>query len=112
MVTFTPFEVSVNATARLSPELMKRSFVGSGVYVVSVAFFGFAGACEAPLRVTNAKFTYSSPTCDRHVELFAAPVTGFKERLSMLSAAHHLVGSHALAPTATAQVGHGTHPGG
>ena len=30
----------------------------------------------------------------------------------MFSAAHHWVGLHELAPTATAQVGHGTQPGG
>ena len=30
----------------------------------------------------------------------------------MLSAAHHWVGSHELAPTAFAHVGHGTQPGG
>ena len=91
---------------------MNRSFAGSGVYVVSVESIGFAGACETPFLVTNANWKVSMPTLAAHVAFWMVPLTGSSSRLKMFSAAHHLVGSHVLAPTATDQVGHGTQPGG
>ena len=45
------------------------------------------------------------------LRVLQGPVDGSSDRLSMLSAAHHLVGSHALAPAATAHVGHSPTPG-
>jgi hypothetical protein len=113
MNTLTPSGVSVNDTLRWSPEFMNRSLDGSGVNVPCVvASTGLAGPCATPFLVMKAKFTYSSPTWFSHGALFCCPVTGFSERLSMLSAAHQWVGSHELAPTATCHVGHGTQPGG
>ncbi len=60
----------------------------------------------------KAKLRYSKPALARQLALFAWLVTGFSERLSMFSAAHHFVGSQELAPTATRQVGHWIQPGG
>src|SRR5487761_1508566 len=111
-VTFRPFGVSVKDVWMWSPEFMNRS-AGLGVYVpLVVASTGLAGPVDLPFFVMKAKLTYSSPTVDRQAELFVCPVTGLSDRLSMLSAAHHMVGLHELAPTATCQVGHGIQPGG
>jgi hypothetical protein len=111
MMTFSPLEVSVKATLRWSPWFMNRS-LAPGVNVAFVAPIGLAGACDLPLLVMNAKLTYSSPALARQVGLFAFPVTGLSDRLSMFIAAHHWVGLHELAPAATRQVGHCIHPGG
>src|SRR5262249_10394351 len=91
---------------------MSRVFAGSGVYVASVASIGFAGACETPLLVTNAKLKGSMPTLAAPVAFCVVPATGSSSRLKMFSAAHHLVGSQVPAPAATAHVGHPIHPGG
>ena len=99
------------ATEILSPGFMNRSFLWSGVNVVSVDWRGLAGAWALPSWVTKAKFMYSSPLLAAQVGFWTVPLTGSSDRLSMLSAAHHLVGSHVLAPAATAQVGQPTHPG-
>src|SRR5580700_3792764 len=112
MATRNPPGVSLNPTCRRSPELMNRSLAGSGVNVVSVESTGLAGAWATPFLVMNAKLTYSRPTWLAQVGFCVVPFTGSSDRLSMLRAAHHLVGSQLLAPTATAHVGHGTHPGG
>src|ERR1700687_3540059 len=95
-------------TVKLSPEFMNRSAFGSGVNVLIVELTGFGGefGCGTPLFVMKAKFTYSSPVVAAQVEFRTWPVTGFSERLSMLSAAHHLVASQLL------PAGHGTQPGG
>src|SRR5215831_8247457 len=105
-----PFCVSRRPTLRLSPEFMNRSLAGSGVNVARVESTGFAGAWETPFLVTKAKLKYSRPVLAAHVAFCVVPLTGFSERLKMFIAAHHLVGSQALAPTATAQVGHGIQP--
>ena len=60
----------------------------------------------------NAKLKYSSPALAAHVGFCVVPFTGSSDRLSMVSAAHHWVGSHDPAPAAIANVGHFTHPGG
>src|SRR5258708_7142504 len=112
MTAWSPFGVSCRRTFRLSPEFMSRSLVRSGVNVARVDCTGFAGAVGWPSLVTNAKLTYSRPVRAAQVGFRAVPVTGFSARLKMFIAAHHLVGSQALAPTATAHVGQGTHPGG
>ena len=80
--------------------------------VAFVESIGLAGACDFPFLVMKAKLRYSSPALARQVGLFALPVTGLSDRLSMFIAAHHWVGLQELAPTATRQVGHGIHPGG
>src|SRR5215471_6298133 len=59
MTACNPFEVSWSDTVRLSPELMNRSLLGSGVNVVRVDCTGFAGAWVTPFVVTNAKLSYS-----------------------------------------------------
>ena len=91
---------------------MKRSFFGSGVKVVSVESIGFAGAWDLPLLVTNANWKVSMPTFAAQVGFCRVPATGSSNRLNTFIAAHHWVGLQVLAPTATAQVGHGTQPGG
>jgi hypothetical protein len=102
--------VSCISTVRVSPELMKRSLLGSGVKPTAlgsaIRSFGFAGACETPFLVMNAKLTYSSPVCGRQVGLLfrLGLPTGkleLRERLSMLSAAHHFVASQ-LSPAGQA----------
>src|SRR3954451_8646019 len=95
-----------------SPEFMKRSFFGSGVKMVSVESIGFAGACATPFLVTNANWKVSMPTFAAQVGFCRVPATGSSRRLNTFIAAHHFVGLHVPAPTATAQVGHGTQPGG
>src|SRR6516164_681379 len=112
MTTRNPFEVSRKPTFRLSPEFMNRSLALFGVNVARVDWTGLAGAWETPFLVMKAKLTYSMPVLAAHVGFCKVPATGSSDRLSMFSAAHHLVGSQPLAPTATAQVGHGTQPGG
>src|SRR6266536_4131446 len=101
-MTFTPLRVSWVLTRIRSPAFMNRSFAGSGVYVVSVESIGFAGACERPFLVTNAKLKGSRPTLAAHVAFCVVPWTGSSSRLKMLSAAHHFLGSHVPAPAATA----------
>src|SRR5262249_18593958 len=91
---------------------MNRSFCGSGVNVAMVDWTGLAGAVVRPSLVTNAKLTYSRPVTAAHVAFRVVPLTGSSARLSMVIAAHHFVASQPPAPTATAQVGHGIHPGG
>src|SRR5215467_562081 len=112
MTACSPFGVSRRDTLRLSPEFMNRSFAGSGVKVATVDCTGFAGASVRPFLLMNAKLTYSSPVRAAQVGFRTVPLTGSWARLKMFIAAHHLVGSHPLAPTATCQVGQGTHPGG
>src|SRR5216683_120440 len=112
MTARIPFGVSRRDTLRLSPEFMKRSLAGSGVNVGVVDCTGFAGAVVWPFLVTNAKLTYSRPVVAAQVGFRLVPLTGSWARLNMFIAAHHLVGSQALAPTATCHVGQGIHPGG
>src|SRR6266849_5233613 len=108
MTICKPCAVSCIVTANLSPEFMNRSALGSGVKVLRVEFTGLGGefGCGVPFFVMKAKLTYSTPVVAAHVEFSDWPVTGFCERLSMLRAAHHLVGSQ-LSPA-----GHDIHPGG
>ena len=91
---------------------MNRSFLRFGVNVAVVEFTGFGGAVVRPFLLTNAKSTYSEPVLAAQAGFRTVPATGSSARLKMFIAAHHLVGSHPLAPTATCQVGQGTHPGG
>src|SRR5512146_2184826 len=112
MVARSPCGVSPRDTWRLSPGFMNRSFFGSGVNVAVVDWTGFGGFVVRPFLVTNAKLTYSRPTLDAQVAFRVVPATGSSARLKMFIAAHHLVGSQALAPTATCHVGQGTQPGG
>src|SRR5215471_13762249 len=98
-------------TLILSPEFMNRS-AGLGVKVsFTVDSSGLAGPVELPLVVMKAKLTYSRPAAARQAGLLSWPAIGSLDRLSMLSAAHHLVGSQLVPPTARA-AGHLTHPGG
>ena len=80
--------------------------------VASVESSGLAGPVDLPFLVMKAKLRYSKPAFARQPALFAWLVTGFSDRLSMFSAAHHRVGSQELAPTAVRQVGHWIQPGG
>src|SRR5450755_46596 len=112
MTTFRPFGVSFSDTPSRSPEFMNRSLAGSGVNGARVESTGFAGAWATPFLVMKAKLTYSRPARLAQVAFWVVPLTGSSDRLSMFSAAHHLVGSQPLAPTATAQVGQGIQPGG
>src|SRR5216683_2259855 len=100
MTARSPCGVSPRDTFKLSPELMKRSLAGSGVNVAVVDCTGFAGAEVWPFLVTNAKLTYSVPVTARQVGFSNVPATGSWARLKMFIAAHHLVGSQLLAPTA------------
>src|SRR6185437_836788 len=112
MTARSPSGVSCRRTVRLSPEFIRKSLVRSGVNVARVDSSGFAGAWDWPFFVRNAKLTYSSPVLAAQVAFCVVPVTGFSARLKMFIAAHQRVGSQPLAPTATAQVGQGTQPGG
>jgi hypothetical protein len=113
MTAWSPFAVSCRRTVRLSPEFMNRSLAAFGVNVATVDWTGFGGAVGTPFLVTNAKLTYSGePMVPRQASFWKVPATGSSARLKMFIAAHHLVGSQALAPTATCQVGQGTQPGG
>src|SRR6516225_4508067 len=112
MTARSPCRVSPMDTLMLSPEFISRSRFRSGVNVAVVDCTGLAGAVVRPSLLRNAKLTYSVPVMARHVGFSSCPVTGFSARLKMFIAAHHLVGSQPLAPTATCQVGHGIHPGG
>src|SRR5258708_38669124 len=112
MTVRNPSGVSLRDTLRWSPEFMNRSFFGSGVNVAVVDWTGFGGLSVRPFLVTNAKLTYSRPVVAAQVGFSEVPLTGSWARLKMFIAAHHLVGSQPLAPTATCQVGQGTHPGG
>src|ERR1700726_651561 len=95
-------------TTSLSPEFMNRSAEWFGVKVASVELTGLGGAPAGgcPLLVMNAKFTGSTPTRFAQVAFCSCPVTGFSSRLSMFSAAHHLV------PSQLSPAGQGTNPGG
>src|SRR5690348_5012278 len=106
MTICRPCAVSCKVTTSLSPEFMNRSADGLGVKVLTVESSGFGGepGCGWPLFVMKAKFTYSTPVSPEHAPN-VGPM-GFSERLSMLSAAHHLVGSQLL------PAGHNTQPGG
>jgi len=106
--TVNPLKVSNIPTSKRSPEFMKRSVLGFGVAVAGFVAnaTGFAGACELPFFVMNAKLTGSIPTVSRHGSLFTAPVLRSSDRLSMFSAAHQRVESQ-LSPG-----GQLTHPGG
>src|SRR4029077_10591823 len=107
MIVWSPLTVSWMMTARLSPEFMKMSRVGSGVNVPAVvASSGFAGPVDLPFSVRNAKLMVSMPTLAAHAEFCVVPATGSSSRLSMFNAAHHLVGSQEAVPTATCHVGH------
>src|SRR6266436_9775595 len=86
-----PFELSWMFTATWSPEFMNRSFEGSGVNLAAVASTGFAGACDFPLLVMNAKLSYSSPTRLVQVGFRVAPVFSLSARLQMFTATHHWV---------------------
>src|SRR6476661_5161343 len=112
MTALSPSGVSCIVTARWSPEFINRSWVGSGVNVARVELIGLAGAWLTPFLVTKAKLKYSMPTCAAQVGFCSVPATGSSRSPKMLSAAHHLVGSHPLAPVATAHAGQGTQPGG
>src|SRR5215813_1756356 len=103
----SPSGVSRMSTNNQSPEFINRSLLGSGLYVASVALTGLAAACDCPFLVMNAKLTYSLPTCSRQALLSTWPVFIFSDRLSILSAAHHLSGSHE-----SAKKGGRTQPGG
>src|SRR5438067_1317455 len=106
MTICKPCAVSCRVTRSLSPEFMNRSALGSGVKVLMVESSGFGGefGCGTPFFVMKAKLTGSMPVSPAHAP--AVLVTGSSERLSMLSAAHHLCASQ-LVPA-----GHGTQPGG
>src|SRR5579859_584293 len=113
MVARSPCGVSPRDTLRLSPEFINRSRLKSGVNVAVVASTGFGAAVVRPSLLRNAKLKYSIlPIFAVQVEFRVVPATGSSARLKMFIAAHHLVGSQPLAPTATCQVGHGIHPGG
>src|SRR2546428_11610960 len=99
-------------TFRLSPDDMKRSRALLGVKVVRVELSGLAGAWATPSLVTKANSNVSKPTWAAQVAFMKVPLTGSSSRLKTFIAAHHLTGSQELAPTATAQVGQGTQPGG
>jgi hypothetical protein len=86
--------------------------LGFGVKVASVESIGFAGAWAMPFLVTNANWNVSRPTRLAQVEFCVVPATGSSSRLKTFIAAHHCVGLQVSAPMATAQVGHGTQPGG
>src|SRR3979411_381587 len=96
----------------LSPDFMNRSRSLSGVKEVRVASSGLAGAWAAPSLVTKANSKVSIPTLAAQLAFCTVPLTGSSSRLNTFIAAHHRVGSQELAPTATAQVGQGTQPGG
>src|SRR5690348_16075467 len=110
MTICRPCAVSCMVTTSLSPEFMNRSADGLGVRVLMVDWTGLGGefGCGTPLFVMKAKLTYSRPVIAAQVEFNTCPVTAFSERLSMLSAAHHLVGSQLMPPGAS----NGTQPGG
>src|SRR5260370_2068177 len=95
-------------TIIVSPEFMNRSAAGLGVKVFMVALTGLGGepGCGCPLVVMNAKLTYSTPVLAAQVGFSDRFVTGFSERLSMFSAAHHWVAAQ-LFPA-----GQGAQPGG
>src|SRR5713226_6315032 len=105
MTTWNPLEVSCSWTLSASPEFMNRSLVASGVKVARVEFTGLAGACDTPLLVMNAKFTYSIPVTAAQALFSCFPVFMFWERLSMFSAAHHSFAEQLL------PAGHVAHPG-
>src|SRR5579863_8182253 len=106
MTICRPCIVSCIVTVNLSPEFMNKSALGLGVKVLTVASSGLGGddGCGCPFFVMKAKLTGSIPTRTTHAP--AAPLTAFCERLSILSAAHHFVGSQLL------PAGHSTQPGG
>src|SRR5260370_41141245 len=96
-----PLAVSCRVTTSLSPEFMNRSALGSGVKVLRVEFTGLGGefGCGVPLFVLKAKLTYSTPVVAAQVGFKLWPVTGFCERLSMLSAGDHFGRLQLLPPS-------------
>src|SRR5215469_5338428 len=100
MVARSPFGVSPRETLRLSPEFISRSRRRSGVNVAVVDSTGLGVAVGRPSLVRNAKLTYSRPVLAAQVAFRVVPATGSSARLKMFIAAHHLVGSQPLAPTA------------
>src|SRR6476646_6628811 len=97
------------STVSTSPEFIQRSVAGFGViasYGGENAVSGSGAAWGTPLWVMNANDTGSIPTVSRQSWLFTRPVLPFWLRLSIVSAAHHLVALQ-LTPG-----GHGTQPGG
>src|SRR5207244_5969954 len=104
MTARTPFGVSPRETLRLSPEFINRPLAGSGVNVAVLDCTGFAGAVVRPSLLRHAKLTYSRPVLAAQVGFRVVPLTGSSARLNLFIAAHHLVGSHPLAPPADCQV--------
>src|SRR5690242_6515773 len=97
------------STVSTSPEFIQRSVAGFGVIAANGgenADNGSGAACGTPLCVMNANETGSMPTRFRQSWLFGTPVLPSWLRLSIVSAAHHLVASQ-LTPG-----GQGTQPGG
>src|SRR5262249_17431433 len=112
MTARIPWDVSPRDRLRLSPELMNRSLARSGVNVAVGEFTGFGVAVGRPSLGGDAKLTYSRPGLGAQGGFRTVPLTGSWAKLKIFIAAHHLVGSQALAPMATCHVGQGTHPGG
>src|SRR2546430_17444822 len=104
MSTRKPAGVSRMTTFMVSPEFIKNALVGSGVNFKSEPFSGFAASCATPFLVMNAKFTGSSPALFLQSSLLNC--VRLSERLSILSAAHHLKASQLLPG------GQSTQPGG
>src|SRR5260370_13170847 len=93
ITTWKPADVSCKSTVSVSPDCIIRSALGSGVKVARVESTGLAGACATPLRVMNAKLTGSMPTELRQAALLSTPVFWLRLNQSIVSAAHHLLGS-------------------
>ena len=89
--TVNPAAVSNMCMLSLSPLRMKKSFEGDRLN--RAGFRAFAGDVDWPLLVRNAKLAGSRPAEFRQAALFATPVFEFSDNESMLSAAHHRVGS-------------------
>ena len=93
----------------VSPGLMNRSLLGSGVDAANGGAKSVSGsgeACGTPLLVMKAKLTGSMPAFFRHCSFCVVLSTCESERLSIVSAAHQLIASQ-LTPGS-----HGVQPGG
>ena len=107
-ITWNPAGVSCMSSRIVSPGLMKRSLLGSGVVAAkggAKSVSGSGEACGTPLFVMNAKLTGSIPAFLRHCWFCVELSTCEDVKLSIVSAAHHMTASQLTPGSQDAQPG-------
>src|SRR5437867_5009495 len=98
-VTWNPAGVSCMSSRIVSPGLMKRSLLGSGVVAAkggAKSVSGSGEACGTPSLVMKAKLTGSMPALCRHCWFCVEPSTCDTLRLSIVNAAQYMTASQLM----------------